>query len=211
MGESGSSGAKDIWDDYCEESVGRDRYVRLYQNVVLTIQCSEYIPEVYDHHLLGSLGDCMEVFMDDFTMYTKSFDACLNNLSRVLHRCMETNLVLNFEKCHFMVIEGIVLGHLVSSRGFYQRFIKNFSKITLPLSKLLQKDVDFVFDQPCVDAFQVMKKRLMSAPILQAPNWEYLFELMCDVSNSMLGAVLGQRVDKQPHVIAYASRTMDPA
>ncbi|RDX83942.1 Retrovirus-related Pol polyprotein from transposon 17.6, partial [Mucuna pruriens] len=63
------------------------------------------------------LQDCMEVFMDDFTVYATSFDACLENLSRVLTRCMDTNLVLNFEKCHFMVTDRIVLGHLVSSRG----------------------------------------------------------------------------------------------
>ncbi|RDY03793.1 hypothetical protein CR513_12581, partial [Mucuna pruriens] len=55
---------------------------------------------------------CMEVFMDDFTVYADSFDACLENLSKVLTRCIDTNLVLNFEKCHFMVTEGIVLGHL---------------------------------------------------------------------------------------------------
>ncbi|RDY02609.1 Retrovirus-related Pol polyprotein from transposon 17.6, partial [Mucuna pruriens] len=125
------------------------------------------------------LEECMEVFMDDFTVYAKSFDACLENLSWVLTRCFETNLVLNFEKCHFMVIEGIMLGHLVSSRGievnkvkvdvitslpnpasvrdvrsflghvgFYRQFIKNFNKIALPLSKLLQKGMDFVFTKP---------------------------------------------------------------
>ncbi|RDX72686.1 Retrovirus-related Pol polyprotein, partial [Mucuna pruriens] len=59
----------------------------------------------------------MEVFMDDFTVYADSFEACLNNLSKVLKRCIDTSLVLNFEKCHFMVTEGIVLGHLVSNRG----------------------------------------------------------------------------------------------
>ncbi|RDX72854.1 Retrovirus-related Pol polyprotein from transposon 17.6, partial [Mucuna pruriens] len=63
------------------------------------------------------LQECMEVFMDDFTVYADSFDACLENLSKVLTRCIDTNLVLNFEKCHFMVTEGIVLGHLVSNKG----------------------------------------------------------------------------------------------
>ncbi|RDX87028.1 Retrovirus-related Pol polyprotein, partial [Mucuna pruriens] len=63
------------------------------------------------------LQDYMEVFMDDFTVYAESFNICLNNLSKVLKRYTDTNLVLNFEKCHFMVIEGIVLGHLVSNRG----------------------------------------------------------------------------------------------
>ncbi|RDX81094.1 Retrovirus-related Pol polyprotein from transposon opus, partial [Mucuna pruriens] len=109
-----------------------------------------------------------QVFMDDFTVYAESFEACLSNLSKVLKRCVDTNLVLNFEKCHFMVTKGIVLGHLVSNRdievdkskidiisslpnptfvrevhsflghaGFYKRFIKNFNKLALPLSKLL--------------------------------------------------------------------------
>ncbi|RDX84547.1 Retrovirus-related Pol polyprotein, partial [Mucuna pruriens] len=193
---------------------------------------------------LDLLQDCMEVFMDDFTVYADSFEACLSNLSKVLKRCIDTNLVLNFEKCHFMVTEGIVLGHLVSNRGievdkskidiitslpnptsirevrsflghagFYRRFIKNFSKLALPLSRLLQKDVEFNFDQPCIEAFQELKNRFTSAPILQAPNWDLPFELMCDTSNSALGAVLGQRtgVGQPMHVIAYASRTMDSA
>ena len=55
--------------------------------------------------------------MDDFTVYDSSFDACLDSLSKVLDRLIETNPVLNFEKCHSMVHEGIVLGHLVSSKG----------------------------------------------------------------------------------------------
>ncbi|RDX87014.1 Retrovirus-related Pol polyprotein from transposon 17.6, partial [Mucuna pruriens] len=180
---------------------------------------------------LELLQDYMEVFMDDFTVYADSFDACLGNLSKVLTRSIDTNLVLNFEKCHFIETEGIMLGHLVSNRGievdkskidiitslpnpifvrevrsflgharFYRRFIKNFSKIALSLSKLLQKDE--------------LKNHLTSALILQAPNWDYLFELMCDASNSAFGAVLGQRAragaDKQVNVITYAFRTMDP-
>ena len=51
----------------------------------------------------------VEVFMDDFSVYGSSFDDCLSNLDRVLQRCEETNLVLNWEKCHFMVNEGMVL------------------------------------------------------------------------------------------------------
>jgi hypothetical protein len=59
----------------------------------------------------------MEVFMDDFSVYGKTFPECLKNLDRVLKRCSEKDLVLNWEKCHFMVREGIVLGHMVSERG----------------------------------------------------------------------------------------------
>ena len=56
-----------------------------------------------------------------------------------------------------------------------------------------------------------MKRHLISAPVLQPPNWEYSFELMCDASNLAVGAVLSQRIGKIPHVIAYASRTLDSA
>ena len=55
--------------------------------------------------------------MDDFSVFGSSFDNCLDNLFKVLQRCEETNLVLNWEKCQFMVQEGIVLGHKISSRG----------------------------------------------------------------------------------------------
>ena len=59
----------------------------------------------------------IELFMDDFSVLGKSFDNFLENLRQALIRCEETNLVLNWENCHFMVKEGIVLGHRVSERG----------------------------------------------------------------------------------------------
>ncbi|KAL6282531.1 hypothetical protein ACE6H2_013460 [Prunus campanulata] len=65
----------------------------------------------------GLVEKIVEVFMDDFSVFGDSFDLCLHNLSQVLERCQESNLVLNWEKCHFMVHQGIVLGHLVSNKG----------------------------------------------------------------------------------------------
>ncbi|RDX94420.1 Retrovirus-related Pol polyprotein from transposon 17.6, partial [Mucuna pruriens] len=211
------------------------RNIRLHPDVVWLVQHSEYIPKMYDQYFLKFVGGLHGSLHGQLHVYVASFEACLENLSQVLTRCMETNLMLNFKKCHFMVTEGIVLGHLISSRGievnkdkvdiiislpnpafvrearsflghasFYRRFIKNFSKIVLPLSKLLQKDVNFIFDQPYMEAFQELKKRLTSTPILHAPNWEYPFKLMCDASNSALGAILGQRVGKQLHPIVFA-------
>ncbi|GJY34440.1 reverse transcriptase domain-containing protein [Tanacetum coccineum] len=59
----------------------------------------------------------MEVFMDDFSVFRDSFDSCLSNLEKMLKRCEDTNLVLNWEKCHFMCREGIVLGHKISKSG----------------------------------------------------------------------------------------------
>ena len=58
----------------------------------------------------------MEVFMDDFFVYGKTFEDCLPNLDKVLKRCQEADLILNWEKCHFMVREGIVLGHKISEK-----------------------------------------------------------------------------------------------
>ncbi|CAL9005428.1 unnamed protein product, partial [Prunus brigantina] len=99
------------------------------------------------------------------------------------------------------------LGHA----GFYRRFIKDFSKITRPLCNLLAKDAVFHFDKDCINAFNTLKHELTSAPIIMAPDWSLPFELMCDASDYAIGAVLGQRVNKLPHVIYYASRTLNDA
>lgn len=181
----------------------------------------------------------MEIFMDDFLVFGESFQICLENLEQILDRCEETHLVLNWEKCHFMVQEGIVLGHKVSKTGlevdkakievidklpppstvkgiqsflghagFYRRFIKDFSKISKPLCQLLEHNRDFNFDDACLKAFEILKKALVSAPVIIAPDWEKPFELMCDASDFAVGAVLGQRKGKFFHSIYYASKTL---
>ncbi|GJR99041.1 reverse transcriptase domain-containing protein [Tanacetum coccineum] len=63
------------------------------------------------------IEETMEVFMDDFSVFGDSFSSCLSHLDKMLKRCKDTNLVLNWEKCHFMVKEGIVLGHKISKTG----------------------------------------------------------------------------------------------
>ncbi|KAK1618325.1 hypothetical protein QYE76_023842 [Lolium multiflorum] len=161
----------------------------------------------------------VEVFMDDFSVYGNSFDNCLRNLDKVLQRCEETNLrgievdrakVEAIEKMPYpRDVKGIrsVLGHA----GFYRRFIKDFSKISKPLTNLLQKDVPFVFDDDCKEAFETLKKALTTAPIVEPPDWNLPFEIMCDASDFAVGAVLGQRVNKKLNVIHYASKTLDAA
>ena len=106
-------------------------------------------------------------------------------------------------------IKGIrsFLGHA----GFYRRFIKNVSKTSRPLTNLLQKDVPFVFDEDCKEAFEILKKVLIITPIVQSPDWNLPFEIMCDASDYAVGAVLGQRIDKKLNVIHYASKTLDSA
>ncbi|CAN6695200.1 unnamed protein product [Malus baccata var. baccata] len=92
-------------------------------------------------------------------------------------------------------------------QAFHQGFFQNIQ----PLCRLLQKDVPFQFDEECESAFKQLKEKLTSTPIIVPPDWSLPFELMCDASDYALGAVLGQRKDKQPHVIYYASRTLNDA
>jgi hypothetical protein len=92
--------------------------------------------------------------------------------------------------------------------GFYRRFIKDFSKITKPLTHLLQKDVAFDFDEKCLVAFGILKTALVSAPIIQPPDWSQPFEIMCDASDYAVGAVLGQRKEGRVHAVYYASKTL---
>ena len=61
--------------------------------------------------------EVMAIFMDDFTLYGSCFEQCLHNLGIVLQRCKDKNFAMNWEKCHFMVTEGIVLGHMISAAG----------------------------------------------------------------------------------------------
>ncbi|RVW48733.1 Retrovirus-related Pol polyprotein from transposon 297 [Vitis vinifera] len=78
-------------------------------------------PATFQRCMLSIFSDMveriMEVFMDDITVYGSSFEECLLHLEAVLHRCIEKDLVLNWEKCHFMVQQGIVLGHVISKNG----------------------------------------------------------------------------------------------
>ncbi|RVW98901.1 Retrovirus-related Pol polyprotein from transposon 297 [Vitis vinifera] len=166
-------------------------------------------PATFQRCMLSIFSDMveriMEVFMDDITIYGSAFDECLVNLEAVLNRCIEKDLVLNWEKCHFMVQQGIVLGHIISKQGievdkakvelivschpknvkgvsnslamrFYRRFIKDFSKLARPLCELLVKDAKFIWDDRC-------QRRV----------------------------VLGQREDGKPYVIYYASKTLNEA
>ncbi|GJS40487.1 reverse transcriptase domain-containing protein [Tanacetum coccineum] len=184
----------------------------------------------------------MEVFMDEFSVFGNSFETCLSHLDKMLKRCEDTNLCLNWEKSHFMVKEGIVLGHKISKNGievdkakvdviaklphpttvkgvrsflghagFYRRFIKDFSKISRPMTHLLEKNTPFIFSDECIQAFETLKKKLTEAPILIAPDWDLPFELMCDASDFAIGAVLGKRHEKHFRPIHYASKTMTEA
>ena len=97
------------------------------------------------------------------------------------------------------------LGHA----RFYKRFIKDFSKLARPLCELLVKDAKFVWNDRCQRSFEELKLLLTTAPIVRAPNWQLPFEVMCDASDFVIGAVLGQREDEKPYVIYYTSKTLN--
>nr|GEY32765.1 reverse transcriptase domain-containing protein [Tanacetum cinerariifolium] len=162
-------------------------------------------PGTFQRCMVAIFHDIVEktikVFMDDFSVFGNSFKNCLFRLDKMLQRCEDTNLSLNWEKSHFMVKEGIVLGHKISKNrievgrakvdviaklphpttvkgvwsflghaGFYRRFIQDFSKISRPMTHLLEKNTPFIFSEDCIKAFQTLKKKLTEAPILIAPN-----------------------------------------
>ncbi|KAL1333587.1 hypothetical protein AAHE18_11G111800 [Arachis hypogaea] len=147
-------------------------------------------PATFQRCMLSIFSDMvekfLEVFMDDFSVYGDSFSSCLDHLKLVLKRCQETNLVLNWEKCHFMVTEGIILGHKISNKGIEvdQAKIEVIEKLPPP-----------------ANAFETLKAKLVTAPVISAPDWTLPFELM----------LLGQRHDKLLHVIYYASRVLNDA
>nr|GEX21799.1 reverse transcriptase domain-containing protein [Tanacetum cinerariifolium] len=106
-------------------------------------------------------------------------------------RCEDINLVLNWEKCHFMVKEGIVLGHKISKSGI----------------EVDRAKVDIIAKLPhltSVIEFNILKKELTKASILVAPDWDLPFEIMCDASDFAIGAVLGKQKTKHFQPIHYA-------
>nr|XP_009612403.1 uncharacterized protein LOC104105721 [Nicotiana tomentosiformis] len=128
----------------------------------------------------------VKVFMDDFFMFGPYFDECLTNLAKVLARYSARAQVSK---------DGLEVDK---------------SKVEA-IEKLLEKDMPFKFDDACLKAFEELKKKLVSAPIIVAPDWKEPFELMYDASDGAIGAVLGHRRSKLFHSNYYASKTLTPA
>ncbi|GER28809.1 transposon Ty3-G gag-pol polyprotein [Striga asiatica] len=119
-----------------------------------------------------------------------------------------SSICLRIAYSHFMVTSGVVLGHVVSNRGIEvdKANIDVIEKLPPPVNV---KGVRSFLGH--VDAFDKLKNKLVTAPVVIAPDWSLPFEIMCDASNLAVGAVLGQRVDKLLRVIYYASLTLNGA
>nr|GEX85074.1 reverse transcriptase domain-containing protein [Tanacetum cinerariifolium] len=155
---------------------------------------------MYDGYLSRYDQKTMEVFMDDFSVFGNSFGTCLSHLEKMLKRCKDTNLCLNWEKSHFMVKEGIVLGHKIPKNRIEVDRAKVNVIAKLPHPTTVKGVRSFLGH-----------KKLTEAPILIALDWDLPFELMCDASDFAIGAVLGQRHETHFRPIQYASKTMTEA
>ncbi|XP_016490141.1 uncharacterized protein LOC107809947 [Nicotiana tabacum] len=145
----------------------------------------------------------LEIFMDDFILFGKTFEDCLYHLTLVLKICEETNLVLSWEKYHFMVTEEFVLGHKITVNGIKVDKDKIDLITGLPPPTTIKDD--------CKKAFEILKKQLNNAPIVVSPDWSQPFEIMCDASDLEVGEPLEQTRDKIFRPIYYASRTLNEA
>ncbi|XP_062111865.1 uncharacterized protein LOC133823225 [Humulus lupulus] len=198
MGEFSASGTEEGWYDCVEEQAGHNYYCFLdgysgYHQIAIapedqgktTFTCPYGTFSFWRMpfglcNALTTFQCCMmaifsdmvektiEIFMDDFSIFGSSFDVCLRNLDAVMQRCEESLLVLNWEKCHFMVREVIVVGYKISRDGIE------------------------------VDRAKIATIEKLLPPV--SVKGDLPFQLMCDASDHVVGAVLGQRIDK---VIVY--------
>ncbi|GJZ82093.1 putative nucleotidyltransferase, ribonuclease H, partial [Tanacetum coccineum] len=153
--------------------------------------------------------DFMKVFMDDFSVFVKE-GIVLGHI--IFGKGIEV------DKAKIDVI--IKLPYLTNVKGdrsflrhagFYRRFIKDFSMISKPMTQLLMKDAKFDFSKDCKKAFNKLKEKLTTAPIIISPDWSVPFELMCDASDFAVGVVLGQRIEGRFKHIYYSSKTLNNA
>nr|GEV94620.1 hypothetical protein [Tanacetum cinerariifolium] len=150
------------------------------------------------------LTNAPAVFMD---LMNRSKQEHEEHLKLILELLKKEKLYAKFSKCEFWIPKVQFLGHVIDSQGldgYYRRFIEGFSKIAKPMTKLTQKKVKFKWGDKQEEAFQVIKQKLYSAPILALPEGSEDFVVYCNASIKGLGAVLMQR----EKVIAYGLRQL---
>ncbi|GJU69603.1 putative reverse transcriptase domain-containing protein [Tanacetum coccineum] len=130
------------------------------------------------------------VFIDDILIYSESKEEHTEHLKLILELLKKEELYAKFSKCDLAVEDTISWSCLA---GYYRRFIEGFSKIAKPMTKLTQKNVKFDWSEKAEVAFQLLKRKLCSVPILALPEGSENCVVYCDASHKGLGAVLMQR------------------
>ena len=148
-------------------------------------------PETFQRCMMGIFSDMIEIFMDDFSVFGDSFESCLENLRKVLERCQEKNLVLNWEKCHFMVTQGIVLGHIVSKDGIEVDKAKVELISNLPIPKCVRDIRSFLghagFYRRFIKDFSAIARPLCT---LLAKDVPFTWSQACDTAFAKLKNML---------------------
>ncbi|XP_020981421.1 uncharacterized protein LOC110272965 [Arachis duranensis] len=143
------------------------------------------------------------VFIDDILIYFKTEDEHAGHLrTGIAVDPAKVEAVMNWEQPTSVTEIRSFLG----LAGYYRRFIKGFSQLALPLTKLTRKEVPLLWTPKCEESFLALKQRLTTAPVLVLPEPSELFKVYCDASLKGLGCVLMQH----RKVVAYASRQLRP-
>ena len=95
--------------------------------------------------------------------------------------------------------------------SYYRRFIEHFSKIALPLFKLLARDTPFNWNDNCQQAFETLKEKLSTTPVLKGPNWNLPFHIFIDAPDTTVNASLGQKEESCHYAIYFISKNLTRA
>ncbi len=178
-------------------------------------------------------------FIDDFIIFSRTFDEHIEHIDLVFGRFQDAGLKFKLKKCNFACKRVEFLGHVITPdgllvneakiqnvrdadppttvtqvqaflglTGYYRQFVQNYAKIAKPMVELTQKAMPFIWGQHQQNAFEILKKKLISAPILAYPMMDQSFLLYTDSSRQAFGAVLAQVQEGKERVIAYYSRTI---
>jgi hypothetical protein len=192
----------------------------LYEYTVMSFGLTNvpaYIMYLMNKVFMEYLDKFFVVFIDDILVYSRSEEEHEEHLRLALQKLQENRLYAKLSKCEFWMKQVAFLGHVISKggisevqdvlswntptsvsdirsflglAGYYQRFIEGFSKISKPMTELLEKDKKFEWTSACEARFQELKKRLTTALILVMPDMEKSFSIYCDASGQGLGCVL---------------------
>jgi hypothetical protein len=161
-----------------------------------------------NHVLRAFIGKFIVLYFDDILIYNKNLNEHLDQLRNVLSVLRNEQLYANLKKCTFCMEKIVFLGYVVTAQdwpttksvseersfhglaSFYRRFVKDFSTIAAPLTEIVKKFVGFTWNDKQDKAFNLLKDKLCSTPILALPDFMRAFKVECDVLGTGIGAVL---------------------